>query len=129
VSVERGQPENPGPAKLAGPAEIPAVEPEERRTAMKLENASVVGNGSREPNAGSRERLTREDRALLFRYMLLMRLSEERGLTLYKQGKVPGSFYDGRGQEAISVGASFVLGAEIASASCTAILAPISSAG
>jgi TPP-dependent pyruvate/acetoin dehydrogenase alpha subunit len=77
---------------------------------MKLENASVVGNGSREPNAGSRERLTREDRALLFRYMLLMRLSEERGLTLYKQGKVPGSFYDGRGQEAISVGASFVLG-------------------
>ncbi len=42
--------------------------------------------------------------------MLLMRLSEERGLTLYKQGKVPGSFYDGRGQEAISVGASFVLG-------------------
>jgi TPP-dependent pyruvate/acetoin dehydrogenase alpha subunit len=31
-------------------------------------------------------------------------------LTLYKQGKVPGSFYDGCGQEAISVGASFVLG-------------------
>jgi pyruvate dehydrogenase E1 component alpha subunit len=42
--------------------------------------------------------------------MLLMRLSEERGLTLYRQGKVPGSFYDGHGQEAISVGASFVLG-------------------
>jgi TPP-dependent pyruvate/acetoin dehydrogenase alpha subunit len=77
---------------------------------MKLENASVVGDRSREPKADSSERLTREDRALLFRYMLLMRLSEERGLTLYKQGKVPGSFYDGRGQEAISVGASFVLG-------------------
>ena len=39
-----------------------------------------------------------------------MRASEERALTLYRQGKVPGSFYDGRGQEAISVGSSFVLG-------------------
>jgi pyruvate dehydrogenase E1 component alpha subunit len=53
--------------------------------------------------------LTREDRANLFRYMVMMRASEERALTLYKQGKVPGSFYDGRGQEAVSVGASFVL--------------------
>ncbi len=71
---------------------------------MKLENASSVRDRSRQSG------LTREDRVLLFRYMLLMRLSEERGLTLYKQGKVPGSFYDGCGQEAISVGASFVLG-------------------
>ena len=54
--------------------------------------------------------LTREDRANLFRYMVMMRDCEERALTLYKQGKVPGSFYDGRGQEAISVGAAFVLG-------------------
>src|SRR4051795_4744204 len=53
--------------------------------------------------------LTREDRAQLFRFMVMMRDSEERALTLYKQGKVPGSFYDGRGQEAISVGAAFVL--------------------
>ena len=56
------------------------------------------------------EHLTREDRASLYRFMLMMRFAEERGLTLYKQGKVPGSFYDGSGQEAISVGASFVLG-------------------
>ena len=56
------------------------------------------------------EHLTRADRAKLYRYMLLMRASEERALTLYRQGKVPGSFYDGRGQEAISVGSSFVLG-------------------
>ena len=55
------------------------------------------------------DHLTREDRANLFRFMLTMRLSEERGLTLYKQGKVPGSFYDGRGQEAISVGSAFAL--------------------
>src|SRR5213592_44188 len=54
--------------------------------------------------------LTREDRAILFRYMTMMRASEERALNLYKQGKVPGSFYDGRGQEAIGVGAAYALG-------------------
>jgi TPP-dependent pyruvate/acetoin dehydrogenase alpha subunit len=55
--------------------------------------------------------LTREDRAGLLRYMTTMRAAEERALSLYKQGKVPGSFYDGRGQEAISVGAAFALAA------------------
>jgi len=42
--------------------------------------------------------------------MTLTRAIEERGLSLYKQGKVPGSFYDGRGQEATAVGAAFALG-------------------
>lgn len=55
-------------------------------------------------------RLTRGDRRALLRYMLLMRAAEERAIALYRQGKVPGSFYDGRGQEAISVGAAFALG-------------------
>jgi TPP-dependent pyruvate/acetoin dehydrogenase alpha subunit len=54
--------------------------------------------------------LTRQDRANLLRYMVMMRASEERALNLYKQGKVPGSFYDGRGQEAVSVGAAYALG-------------------
>ena len=54
--------------------------------------------------------LTHDDRRALLRYMLLMRATEERALTLYRQGKVPGSYYDGRGQEAISVGSSFALG-------------------
>jgi TPP-dependent pyruvate/acetoin dehydrogenase alpha subunit len=54
--------------------------------------------------------LTRDDRCRLFRFMLLMRATEERGLTLYRQGKVPGSYYDGHGQEAISVGAAYALG-------------------
>jgi TPP-dependent pyruvate/acetoin dehydrogenase alpha subunit len=53
--------------------------------------------------------LTREDRVRLYRLMLMMRSAEERGLALYKQGKVPGSFYDGRGQEAICVGAAYAL--------------------
>jgi TPP-dependent pyruvate/acetoin dehydrogenase alpha subunit len=73
---------------------------------MKLEAASP----SRSRERAGTDALTRDDRALLLRYMLLMRLSEERGLTLYKQGKVPGSFYDGRGQEAICVGSAFTLG-------------------
>jgi pyruvate dehydrogenase E1 component alpha subunit len=77
---------------------------------MKLENASLARETSREAEPDLDGHLTRADRALLLRYMLLMRLSEERGLTLYRQGKVPGSFYDGHGQEAISVGATFVLG-------------------
>ena len=74
---------------------------------MKLEAASPSRSPRRE---GASDALTRDDRALLLRYMLMQRLSEERGLTLYKQGKVPGSFYDGRGQEAVCVGAAFALG-------------------
>jgi TPP-dependent pyruvate/acetoin dehydrogenase alpha subunit len=57
-------------------------------------------------------RLTPSDRESLLRHMLLMRLSEERTLNLYKQGKIPGSFYDGCGQEAIGVGAAFALAPE-----------------
>jgi TPP-dependent pyruvate/acetoin dehydrogenase alpha subunit len=53
--------------------------------------------------------LTADDRRALLRFMLLMRATEERALTLYRQGKVPGSFYDGRGQEATAVGPAFAL--------------------
>src|ERR671915_479703 len=51
-----------------------------------------------------------DDRARLLRFMLLMRATEDRALTLYRQGKVPGSYYDGRGQEAVSVGTAYALG-------------------
>jgi pyruvate dehydrogenase E1 component alpha subunit len=54
--------------------------------------------------------LDRDDRVALYRFMALQRAIEERGVSLYKQGKVPGSFYDGRGQEATCVGAAFALG-------------------
>jgi TPP-dependent pyruvate/acetoin dehydrogenase alpha subunit len=74
---------------------------------MKLEATSHSRSPERE-DAG--DVLTHDDRALLLRYMLLQRLSEERGLALYKQGKVPGSFYDGCGQEAVCVGSAFALG-------------------
>src|SRR6266480_6550725 len=74
---------------------------------MERADASAVVGGRLD--AAGEIALTREDRAGLWRFMLMMRASEERALTLYKQGKVPGSFYDGRGQEAISVGAAWAL--------------------
>jgi pyruvate dehydrogenase E1 component alpha subunit len=58
------------------------------------------------------EHLTLDDRIALLRYMLLMRGIEERAMNLYRQGKVPGSFYDGYGQEAVSVGAAFAMAPE-----------------
>jgi TPP-dependent pyruvate/acetoin dehydrogenase alpha subunit len=53
-----------------------------------------------------------EDRIALLRAMLLMRGLEERAMSLYRQGKVPGSFYDGFGQEAVSAGAAFAMAPE-----------------
>src|SRR6187455_3258380 len=58
------------------------------------------------------EHLTTEDRSGLLRAMLMMRGIEERAMTLYRQGKVPGSFYDGFGQEAVSAGATWAMAAE-----------------
>ena len=58
------------------------------------------------------EHLTLDDRVALLRYMLLMRGIEERAMNLYRQGKVPGSFYDGFGQEAVSVGSAFAMAAQ-----------------
>ncbi len=55
------------------------------------------------------EHLQLEDRIWLLRAMLLMRGIEERAMSLYRQGKVPGSFYDGYGQEAVSAGAAFAM--------------------
>lgn len=68
--------------------------------------ASPNGHSS---GSGAGPPLKRDDRLALLRFMLMMRLSEEKALNLYKQGKIPGSFYDGCGQEAISVGAAFAL--------------------
>src|SRR5947209_4832783 len=67
-----------------------------------------------EPSAGvtGEAALTLEDRIWLLRAMLLMRGIEERAMTLYRQGKVPGSFYDGYGQEAVSAGAAFAMAPE-----------------
>jgi TPP-dependent pyruvate/acetoin dehydrogenase alpha subunit len=58
------------------------------------------------------EHLELEDRVWLLRAMLMMRGLEERAMSLYRQGKVPGSFYDGYGQEAVSAGAAFAMAAQ-----------------
>jgi pyruvate dehydrogenase E1 component alpha subunit len=53
-----------------------------------------------------------QDRIALLRAMLFMRGLEERAMSLYRQGKVPGSFYDGCGQEAVSAGPAFAMAPE-----------------
>jgi pyruvate dehydrogenase E1 component alpha subunit len=50
------------------------------------------------------------DRIALFRLVLLQRLFEDRVIALYRQGRVPGSVYTGRGQEAVAAGAGLALG-------------------
>ena len=49
---------------------------------------------------GEPDRMTREQLVELYRLMLLTRRVEEAGHTLYKQGRISGSFYTGRGNEA-----------------------------
>ena len=63
-----------------------------------------------DPPVAEPEHLTRQDRIELLRAMLSMRGIEQRAMSLYRQGKVPGSFYDGYGQEAVSAGAAFAMG-------------------
>ena len=54
--------------------------------------------------------LDREDLLTIYRTMLITRGIEERGHILYKQGKIPGSFYTGRGNEASAVGVATAMG-------------------
>src|SRR3954453_20884507 len=54
--------------------------------------------------------LSGDDLLRMFRDMLLTRGIEERGNLLFKSGKLPGSYYTGRGNEAASVGAASAMG-------------------
>ncbi|MGH3030425.1 MAG: thiamine pyrophosphate-dependent dehydrogenase E1 component subunit alpha [Gaiellaceae bacterium] len=56
--------------------------------------------------------LDREDLLGVFRHLILTRGIEERGHILYRQGKIPGSFYTGRGNEAASVGVATAMSPE-----------------
>jgi TPP-dependent pyruvate/acetoin dehydrogenase alpha subunit len=55
------------------------------------------------------DRLSDESAMELYYWMSLTRAVEERALNLYRQGKLPGSYYTGRGQEAIAVGIALPL--------------------
>src|SRR6188508_425895 len=70
--------------------------------------AEPVGSLSEVKEAG----LDREDLLTIYRNMLITRGIEERGHILYKQGKIPGSFYTGRGNEAASVGVATAMGSD-----------------
>jgi TPP-dependent pyruvate/acetoin dehydrogenase alpha subunit len=56
--------------------------------------------------------LDREDLLQIHRHMLITRGIEERGHILYRQGKIPGSFYTGRGNEAAAVGVATAMRAD-----------------
>ena len=56
--------------------------------------------------------LDREDLLTIYRNMLITRGVEERGHILYKQGKIPGSFYTGRGNEAAAIGIAMAMAPE-----------------
>jgi pyruvate dehydrogenase E1 component alpha subunit len=56
--------------------------------------------------------LDREDLLGMYRNMLVTRGIEERGHILYRQGKIPGSFYTGRGNEAAAVGVATAMGSD-----------------
>ena len=54
--------------------------------------------------------LDREDLLDIYRHLLTTRGIEERGHILYKQGKIPGSFYTGRGNEGAAIGVATAMG-------------------
>jgi TPP-dependent pyruvate/acetoin dehydrogenase alpha subunit len=79
-----------------------------------LEDGAVAIARVAEPSGSIQEvkeqGLDREDLLQIYRNMLITRGVEERGHILYRQGKIPGSFYTGRGNEAASVGVAMAMG-------------------
>ena len=64
------------------------------REATPVESAAEIREADLDP----------EDLLQIYRNMLITRGVEERGHILYRQGKIPGSFYTGRGNEGAAVG-------------------------
>jgi TPP-dependent pyruvate/acetoin dehydrogenase alpha subunit len=62
-----------------------------------------------EPAADVRE-VERATRLALLRLMLLQRLAEDRIMARYRQGRISGSVYTGRGQEAVAAACGLALG-------------------
>src|SRR5207237_926646 len=75
---------------------------------MAIREAEPVGSLREVKEAG----LDREDLLGIYRNMVITRGIEERGHILYKQGKIPGSFYTGRGNEASAVGVATAMGTD-----------------
>ena len=75
---------------------------------MAVREAEPVGSLQEIKDAG----LDHEDLLGMYRHMLIARGIEERGHILYKQGKIPGSFYTGRGNEGASVAVATAMAAD-----------------
>jgi TPP-dependent pyruvate/acetoin dehydrogenase alpha subunit len=73
---------------------------------MAVREAEPLGSLSEVREAG----LDREDLLGVYRNLLITRGIEERGHILYRQGKIPGSFYTGRGNEGAAVGVATAMG-------------------
>jgi pyruvate dehydrogenase E1 component alpha subunit len=73
---------------------------------MAVREAEPVGSLQEVKEVG----LDREDLLGIYRSMLITRGIEERGHILYKQGKIPGSFYTGRGNEGAAIGVATAMG-------------------
>src|SRR4026207_115699 len=73
---------------------------------MAVREAEPVGSFNEVREAG----LDREDLLGIYRNLLVTRGIEERGHILYKQGKSPGAFSAGRGNEGAAVGVATAMG-------------------
>src|SRR4026209_2765172 len=73
---------------------------------MAIREAETLGSLTEVKEAG----LDREDLLGVYRNMVITRGIEERGHILYKQGKIPGSFCTGRGNEGSAVGVATAMG-------------------
>src|SRR6266536_1350207 len=67
---------------------------------MAIREAEPVGSLSEVKEAG----LDREDLLGIYRNMVITRGIEERGHILYKQGKIPGASFSGRGSDDAAAG-------------------------
>ena len=75
---------------------------------MAIREAEPVASLNEVREAG----LDREDLLQIYRNMVITRGIEERGHILYRQGKIPGSFYTGRGNEGAAVGVATAMRAD-----------------
>ena len=73
---------------------------------------AVVSKRSRSDDPVSIDGLDEAVLRGMYRAMLLTRSVEERGHSLYRQGRIPGSFYTGRGNEAAAVGVAWAMAAQ-----------------
>jgi TPP-dependent pyruvate/acetoin dehydrogenase alpha subunit len=94
------------PEPVGGLSHVSSVPLECLRLMAIAWEAEPVGSLSELKELG----LDREDLLGIFRALVTTRGIEERGHILYKQGKIPGSFYTGRGNEAASVAVATAMG-------------------